>query len=237
MDEGKSDKTGNVLRKLLATRDTVIYGAWYNDVCKKYHNFTLSHWNGTNTDNQKLSQSRCNPAQIQPFGAWYRHHFGDDLRIQVVSFTSIFAVSKRHIHQRPRDFYETLLAELEKSSNPEEGHFVERAWVAIFHPLPSECLFAPRPPPPSRPRVSITASTKGLGFGNLLEMYASSNSSRPVIGGKDQSTINRSTGSHNEQSRVRKRGADDQSEIEESHERKRMRDTSEKHEKRQSDTE
>ena len=68
-DTGKFRKTGNVVKTLLSTHDTVIYGAWYDNVCRKYQDFTLSGWKGTNADNQKFSQSHCQQATIRPFGA------------------------------------------------------------------------------------------------------------------------------------------------------------------------
>jgi hypothetical protein len=61
-----------------------------------------------------------------------------------VSFNGMFAVSREHIKQHPVSHYEALLRALSHSSNPEDGHFLERSWVAVFHPLPRECLYDER---------------------------------------------------------------------------------------------
>ena len=42
------------------------------------------------------------------------------------------AVHRSRVHQRPRAFYATLLAQLAAAPNPEAGHFLERSWAAIF---------------------------------------------------------------------------------------------------------
>lgn len=44
-----------------------------------------------------------------------------------------FAVNKNLILKKPKVFYEDLLRLLDFHSNPEEGHFFERAWYTIFH--------------------------------------------------------------------------------------------------------
>ena len=54
-------------------------------------------------------------------------------RITNLAWCGIFAVSRKDIHIHPRAYYEELLPYLETSSNPECGHYFERAWGAIFH--------------------------------------------------------------------------------------------------------
>ena len=49
-------------------------------------------------------------------------------------------IQKSWIIQHPRSYYEKFIQELNKSSNPEVGHYFERAWVAIFHPM-KDCIF------------------------------------------------------------------------------------------------
>lgn len=94
---------------------------------------------------------------------------------------STFAVSREHIHQHPKHWYEKLLAAVSNHSNPEDGHFLERSWVAVFHPIPvrlpaetrvvlerpvgtksivrvciasqEDCLISAKPLPPSKKRV------------------------------------------------------------------------------------
>lgn len=44
-----------------------------------------------------------------------------------------FAVSKRLIHSKPKEFYENIIRYIDYHKNPEEGHFLERSWYIIFH--------------------------------------------------------------------------------------------------------
>lgn len=73
------------------------------------------------------------PADIRPFDKWYLHHFSD-INITQIVYSGIFAVSKKHIHNRPIEFYKNLLKQLEGHSNPEVGHYIERSWIAIYYP-------------------------------------------------------------------------------------------------------
>lgn len=169
MDDGKVHKTNELLKNMQATQDTVISGAWYADVRKKFLNFSIDNWKGTNDANKTLtSNASCEVAEVRPFGVWYKKYFGD-LRIEVVSFTSIFAVSSVHILSKSRLYYQNLMCCLDKHPNPEEGHYIERAWVAIFAPLPETCLLAPRPLPPP-PRQTIVTSIKALSFIDALAL-------------------------------------------------------------------
>ena len=80
------------------------------------------------------------PASLRPFGLWYEHTFPGISTTKAV-YAGVFAVSKKHIHQHPKSYYEKLIKQLEGHSNPEVGHYFERAWVAVFHPIPEECLY------------------------------------------------------------------------------------------------
>jgi len=44
-----------------------------------------------------------------------------------------FSVSKEMILRKPKIFYENLLRFLDNHINPEEGHYMERAWYILFH--------------------------------------------------------------------------------------------------------
>lgn len=73
------------------------------------------------------------PACLRPFDKWYEHHF-PDINVNYAVYAGIFAVSRKHIHNRPIEFYKKLLKQLEGHSNPEVGHYLERSWIAVFHP-------------------------------------------------------------------------------------------------------
>ena len=49
-----------------------------------------------------------------------------------------FSVGRNVVHRNPRRYYQRILQETNLSvhSDPEEGHFMERAWMSIFLPKP-----------------------------------------------------------------------------------------------------
>ena len=48
---------------------------------------------------------------------------------------SIFSINKLDIIKHTVDRYQQLLNAVSRHSNPEVGHYIERSWGAIFHPL------------------------------------------------------------------------------------------------------
>jgi hypothetical protein len=88
-------------------------------------------------DKDTLIMKKADP---RPFGKWYEKHFSG-ITLHEVVYAGVFAVSKEHIMNRSKQYYEELIKELEGSSNPEVGHYFERAWLAIFHPIPEQCLY------------------------------------------------------------------------------------------------
>lgn len=79
-------------------------------------------------------------ADPRPFGKWYEKHFSG-ITLHEAVYAGVFAISKEHIMNRSKQYYEEMIKELEGSSNPEVGHYFERAWLAIFHPIPEQCLY------------------------------------------------------------------------------------------------
>ena len=49
-------------------------------------------------------------------------------------------MAREHIHQRTLDSYIDLYKFLNTHPNPEVGHYFERSWVAVFHPVPETCM-------------------------------------------------------------------------------------------------
>jgi len=79
-------------------------------------------------------------AEIRPFGAWYAAQFPGE-QPKMATFFGVMAVSRQHIHQRPKSFYENLIKQVDKHTFHEASHFIERSYPAIFGPIPSECLY------------------------------------------------------------------------------------------------
>jgi hypothetical protein len=99
---------------------------------KYLYNFTLDEWKTTDERNSN-SPISMEKATVRPFGKWFESKFGD-LRVDYVTYSGILAFSRKDIIQHSKEYYQSFLRELE-SPNPEVGHYIERAWVAIFHPL------------------------------------------------------------------------------------------------------
>lgn len=103
---------------------------------KKFLHFSIDSWKGTNDANENINRdSNCEAAVIRPFGVWYQAYF-KGLTIEVVCFGSTFAVSRAHILQNSKPYYENLLSCLDKHYNLKEGHLIERFWAALFVPIP-----------------------------------------------------------------------------------------------------
>ena len=128
----KYTKTKMLIDEIEKHNDTVFVGYRYNNVVEELYNFKLNEWSASNKTNLKLNaESTLHLASIRPFGLWYKSKFGD-LKINYVSYWGILGISKRDILQYPKSYYIDLISELEISSNPEVGHYIERSWNAIF---------------------------------------------------------------------------------------------------------
>lgn len=135
----KTQQFDFIFDKTFKTRDTVFYGSYYPNVKNSLYDFSLTGYNATYaknaTENQPMSLSK-----IRPFGPWYESHFGN-LEITLLNYFGIFSVSKKHIHNHDKNHYINLIEDFPVNSNPEVGHYFERAWLAVFDPIPKECLY------------------------------------------------------------------------------------------------
>jgi hypothetical protein len=104
--------------------------------------FKLDEYAATNADNYtKNPESYLKPCFKRPFGEWYTYNFGNT-PLKFVSYYGIFVISKVHVRQHPKEYYEKLIEQLSDSSNPECGHYFERSWTTTFGPIPNECLYS-----------------------------------------------------------------------------------------------
>ena len=55
--------------------------------------------------------------------------------ILISTLFGIFSIDKRDIIQHPKTRYQHLIQSVNKHSNPEAGHYIERSWGALFYPL------------------------------------------------------------------------------------------------------
>jgi len=106
-----------------------------NGVYDEFKNFHLEKWSSSDHNNiVKNNESTLYPANIRPFGKWFLHNFGN-IKVYISNYYGIFSVDKKDIIQHRKYRYEKLVKQLEVSSNPEVGHYIERSWAAIFFPL------------------------------------------------------------------------------------------------------
>ena len=124
----------------LRTYDSVFVGSHHTDVAKEMANFKLDEWKSSESNNaQNNPETKLLPSPERPFGVWYKKNFGST-QVNAVVYHGIFAVSKRHIRQRSLKSYKELIRYLDTHSNPEVGHYFERAWLAIFDPVEQRCI-------------------------------------------------------------------------------------------------
>lgn len=130
---------------------------------QRMEGFTIARYNPTNRDNAGANpETRLQPSPVRPFGAWLREH-GLAVGVRGVTYQGVFAVSRDHIRRRPREFYARLLSLLEGHSNPEAGHFMERSWLAVFHPVPAgSAQPGDGPQPPSSAPASVASVALAL---------------------------------------------------------------------------
>jgi hypothetical protein len=113
-----------------------VFLGFQTDNIKKYFNkFTLDNWSASNPNNRiNNSDTHLEPALLRPYGKWYTHFFGKTI-VQKYCYMGIFSINKLDIIKHDVSRFQQLLNAVSWHSNPEVGHYIERSWAAIFHPL------------------------------------------------------------------------------------------------------
>lgn len=109
-------------------------------VHEQLFDFVITKWvvtHGANRD-KNISYDLI-PADVRPFGAWYKAHF-PGVSSPYQPYFAILSATRADIHKRPREFYKKLLDEVSKGPFHEANHYLERSWPAIFDPLPESSL-------------------------------------------------------------------------------------------------
>ena len=105
------------------------------------YNFNITNHQTNNLQNlEKNNDDKLSLCSIRPFGKWYQHVFGD-IKTQYVSLKGIFALTRDHIRNRTKSSYQDLISYIDKNKNEESGHYFERSFLVVFHPIPDNCLF------------------------------------------------------------------------------------------------
>lgn len=135
--ETKKPRAMELLNRILANKcqQAIFIGKYSPNILNEFQHFSLDNWTASDLQNAKVNnEHKLYPSVFRPFGKWFRHHFGS-LLVNYRVDNSLFSVHKKDIIKHDINRYQRLLSELSCSSNPEVGHYCERAWGAIFYPL------------------------------------------------------------------------------------------------------
>jgi hypothetical protein len=106
-----------------------------NDITKEFYNFKVDTYSSTTPENnQQNTELKIRKSEDRPFHNWFLKNIGS-YKVKYVIHYGIFSVNKKDILQHPKSYYENLLKLVSDHSNPEDGHYLEKSWAAIFHPF------------------------------------------------------------------------------------------------------
>jgi hypothetical protein len=115
--------------------NAIFIGEYSENIKNKFNDFQLDNWQSTNLQNvTKNNEKKLQLSDIRPFGNWYKYYFGNK-NATFFCYWGIFSIDKRDIIQHPVYRYIILIQQINKSSNPEVGHYLERSWTAVFFPM------------------------------------------------------------------------------------------------------
>jgi len=139
-------KTKLLIGEILKNKKAVMFGKYEPDIRIALGDFELEEWGSSCQQNRSTNpESKLYPSSIRPYGDWFLHHF-KDIKIDHYSYHGIFSIDRDDILQHPKERYESIMKELEIHSNPEVGHYTERSWHALFHPLRSTIVIPTQRP-------------------------------------------------------------------------------------------
>lgn len=133
--ENKKNLAIKLIQHVLNAKNAVFLGFKSKNIKKYFEKFKLDSWSASDPNNLiNNNDSRLEPALLRPYGKWYQHFFGNTI-VQKYCFLGIFSINKLDIIKHDINRYKQLLNAVSRHSNPEVGHYIERSWGAIFHPL------------------------------------------------------------------------------------------------------
>jgi len=134
--ENKKQKATRILEHIKQNKTAVfISDGRHENVKTELYDFVIDEWTSSDENNKIANPEKTlEKSPVRPYGKWFETNF-DDLVINHITYMGIFSVSKEDILQHPLEYYKKLMGQLETSSNPEVGHYIERSWTAVFHPM------------------------------------------------------------------------------------------------------
>jgi hypothetical protein len=127
-----------ILKEIYLRKNAIFISLNENDIQKLHYKFKLDYYKTKHalnrSDDNDNTDYMLKKSNIRPFGLWFQNMFGN-LKIDCLIYYGIFSIDKNDIIQHPKSRYETLIQELSDHPNPEVGHYLERSWCAVFHPM------------------------------------------------------------------------------------------------------
>jgi hypothetical protein len=106
-----------------------------NSVVDEFRYFQVNSYSSMTKENYALNKEyKTEKCAYRPYYNWYNKVFGDRSSNAVIHY-GIFSVDKKDILQYPKYYYENLISYVNKTSNPEAGHYFEKSWGVIFSPF------------------------------------------------------------------------------------------------------
>lgn len=134
-NDHKKEKTMKTIHNAIQHRRSVFVYSIHENVRQHLYDFTLDYYEPTDFKNRSLNpNANLKLANIRPFGKWFEKWF-PNTDVHYVNFGCIFAIHRKHIHNRPKSFYEELIQEFTDADALEAGHYMERSWNALFYPM------------------------------------------------------------------------------------------------------
>ena len=133
----KKSKAIQILNKIIESnyKNAYFAGFYHKNLREHYKHFAKDDHKCSDPENfQKNSETILQQCKLRPYGVWY-HYFFRNTIAHWSTYSGIFSIDKRDIIQHPITRYQHLIACVDKHSNPEAGHYIERSWGAIFFPL------------------------------------------------------------------------------------------------------
>lgn len=130
----KINKAKQQIYEIEKNNKTVFIGTKMNNIQKDLYDFNIDTYCSSDSNNL-LKNAECElyPSTIKPFGLWYKFFFGEIITTHF-NTCGILGIEKKHIIQKPKEYYQKLLNEL-NHPNDEVAHYFERSWEAIFYPM------------------------------------------------------------------------------------------------------
>jgi hypothetical protein len=141
--ENKKQRAINILKKIKNNNynNALFIGEYSSDIYEIFKDFKLDNWSASNNENFIINnENKLDPCLLRPYKKWYRYYFGN-IKANFFCYWGIFSIDKRDIIQHSIKRYIILLNQLSNSSNPEVGHYIERSWGVIFHPIKYTKIF------------------------------------------------------------------------------------------------